>query len=232
MQAGDVELDVCPRCRGVWFDAGELEQFPDRPSVRVFMSSARQAASRCRKTGHLVPRALAVCATCRSAPVSCPACGSRLSLVAAGPCAIDVCTQCEGVWLDAGEMELLRGVKGPAPKPAPRAKATGWVVPESTGTGPDPWRGPGSDRPLTPSAPPEVRLNSRSPMDCHHCGERTVLSEAWAKDGDIYCGRCRPPGATSGARLPRDIDSSIPEFGSLGSTRGRSLISWILALFD
>src|SRR4051812_44526144 len=101
--SGGVVIDVCPRCAGMWFDRGELELFPDRPSSRVFLAAARTAGSRCKKLGHLVPAAMAACAGCRSAPVACPACRGRLALVPTPRCVIDVCVHCEGVWLDAGE---------------------------------------------------------------------------------------------------------------------------------
>ncbi len=234
VQASDVEVEICPRCQGMWFDAGMLERFPERPSVRPFLPAARQAASRCRKLGHLVPRAMAACASCRSAPVGCPACGSRLSLVVTSACAIDICVQCEGVWLDAGEFELLQGVKGPAPvKSAPKvAAASGWEVAEASDRGPDPWKGPGSDRPLHPSAPPDVRLNSHSPMACVHCGQQTSLGRAWAKDGDIYCGDCRPAGATSGARLPTDSSAVSVVDAAIFADDAVDIVSWLFKLID
>jgi hypothetical protein len=217
----------------MWFDAGMLERFPERPSMRPFLPAARQAASRCRKLGHLVPRAMAACASCRSAPVGCPACGSRLSLVVTSACAIDICVQCEGVWLDAGEFELLQGVKGPAPRTAaPKKAATGWEVPAASDMGPDPWRGPGSDRPLHPHAPPEVRLNSASPMACAHCGVKTSLGQAWAKGGDVYCGSCRPAGATSGASLPTDSSAGSMVDAVIVADDAVDLVSWLFKLID
>lgn len=226
----DVEVDVCRRCQGMWFDGGKLERFPDRPSVRRFLPAARQAASRCRKLGHLVPRSLAACASCRSAPVGCPACGSRLSLVVTSACAIDVCVHCEGVWLDAGELELLHGVEGPAPAPkaAPRVAASkAWEVPDATDGGPDPWKAPGSDRPLHALPPLEVRLSSASSMACAHCARRTPLGQSWAKGGDTYCGDCRPEGATSGARLPSDA-SAVSAADRAGDSGG--IVSWLFKL--
>lgn len=204
-----VDIDVCPRCNGMWFDRGQLERFPERPSVRAFLPSARQAPSRCRKQGHLVPRALAACDTCRGAPVGCPNCGSRLSLVKTSACAIDICVHCEGVWLDAGEFELLRGVNGPKPAPAPvlRTKpspaSSDWEIPVATDKGPDPWLAPGSKQALEPSGD-VPKLNTRGPLDCRHCGKQVVVGRAWARDGDLYCETCRPPGAVSGASLPAD----------------------------
>jgi Zn-finger nucleic acid-binding protein len=118
LRVSTVEVDTCPRCHGLWFDPGELERFPDRPPTRAFLAAARQAPSRCGKRGHLVPREQATCTTCRSEPMSCPGCGSRLARVETSACALDVCTRCEGVWLDAGGFESLEGVTNPQARPA------------------------------------------------------------------------------------------------------------------
>jgi hypothetical protein len=220
----------------MWFDAGMLERFPERPSVRPFLPAARQAASRCRKLGHLVPRAMAACASCRSAPVGCPACGSRLSLVVTSACAIDICVQCEGVWLDAGEFEQLEGVKAPSLKkpaaPVAAAKA-GWEVPEATAGGADPWKGPGADRPLAPTSADGVSLASSVAMHCHTCGRRPSMSDTWAKEGNVYCGDCRPRGATSGSNLPKDSSSEtlFDKFSAADdAVDAAGLVSWLFKL--
>ncbi|HYO53562.1 zf-TFIIB domain-containing protein [Archangium sp.] len=123
LRVSHVKVDTCPSCHGLWFDRGELERFPDRPPVRTFLAAARQAPSRCRKRGHLVAREQATCATCRSEPVSCPSCGSRLARVLTSACPIDVCPRCEGIWLDAGGFELMEGVTSPQARPAGGAVA-------------------------------------------------------------------------------------------------------------
>jgi Zn-finger nucleic acid-binding protein len=124
LRVSRVEVDTCARCHGLWFDRGELERFPDRPSVRTFLAVARQAPSRCRRWGHLVPAEQTRCARCRSAPVSCPGCGSRLARVVTSACPVDVCPRCEGIWLDAGGFERLDGVTNPQAWPAGAAAAT------------------------------------------------------------------------------------------------------------
>lgn len=158
LRVSDVELDTCPRCHGLWFDRGELERFPDRPPVRAFLAAARQAPSRCRKRGHLVAREQTVCATCRSAPVACPGCGSRLGRVVTSAGSLDVCPRCEGVWLDAGQFELLEGVTNPQARPAGSVAAA-------------------------------------ASQRCSACAVGLQLRDAFAYEGDVYCARCRPPGA-------------------------------------
>ncbi len=43
--------------------------------------------------------------------MKCPKCGANLKEVTNAQVAVDVCTECGGMWLDAGELELLRKVK-------------------------------------------------------------------------------------------------------------------------
>ncbi|MCY1078195.1 zf-TFIIB domain-containing protein [Archangium lansingense] len=124
LRVSHVEVDTCPRCHGLWFDRGELERFPDRPSARSFLAMKGQTFSRCRKSGHPVGRAEAMCPTCRSEPVRCPACSERLRRVVTSASPVDVCPSCEGVWLDAGAFEALGGVtviSQPKTRPAPAA---------------------------------------------------------------------------------------------------------------
>lgn len=200
LRARDVEVDLCPHCQGLWFDRGELELFPDRPSVREFLHAARQAPSRCKRMGHLVPRAEHACATCRSAPVACPACWGRLSLVVTSTCTIDVCLSCEGVWLDRGELELLERLP-PPPQPTVSSQ---WEVPVAAAPATDPWHAPGAHRPLPMRH--GVRINSHTPFECDPCGALLTVREAYVRDGDVYCGSCRPANAVSGAALPPDVE--------------------------
>jgi Zn-finger nucleic acid-binding protein len=219
LRARDVEVDLCPGCQGLWFDRGELELFPDRPSVREFLLAARQAPSRCKRLGHLVPRAEHTCASCRSAPVACPACRGRLSLVVTSTCTIDVCLACEGVWLDRGELELLERLP-----PAPPAASAQWEVPEPAAPAPDPWHAPGAHRPLPMGR--TVRINSHTPLECEPCGELLTVREAYVRDGDVYCGECRPRNAVSGAALPPDVE--YDERTVQGRTGWGRIVSFLL----
>ena len=198
--ARDVAVDHCTHCDGLWFDRGELELFPDKPSVREFLAAAHQAPSRCKRLGHLVPRAEWMCPQCRSAPVACPVCKGRLSLVVTSTCTIDVCVPCEGVWLDRGELELLER----QPRKAPAARSSGWEVPTAAPPALDPWRAPGAQRPLPCSR--TVRITSHTPFECASCSILLTVRDAFAADGEVYCAECRPRGAVSGAALPPDVE--------------------------
>jgi ribosomal protein L37AE/L43A len=43
--------------------------------------------------------------------MKCPKCGADLQERVTNQVAVDVCSECGGMWLDAGELELLRKVK-------------------------------------------------------------------------------------------------------------------------
>jgi Zn-finger nucleic acid-binding protein len=208
--AGDVEIDLCPRCQGLWFDAGELELFPERPSVKAFLTQARGASGRCRRNGHRVPRGMVRCPSCSSDAAKCPCCGGALAMVATPTCVIDLCINCQGVWLDKGELEQLAGVKArprpggtkaPPPLPPGTTKVGDWEVPAPAVMADDHWLAPGHR-----SALPRVSDAIRAPLACRHCGDGLEVRSAYAFDGDIYCASCRPDGAVSGAVLPRDLD--------------------------
>jgi len=80
----EVEVRRCPRCFGLWFDAGALERALSRPVQEE------------RLEGHT--------------PRRCPACTLTMETVLL-PQAIpaETCATCRGVWLDAGELKELGG---------------------------------------------------------------------------------------------------------------------------
>jgi uncharacterized protein len=43
--------------------------------------------------------------------MKCPKCGADLKEEAHGHVKVDVCPECKGMWLDAGEMDLMRQVQ-------------------------------------------------------------------------------------------------------------------------
>lgn len=232
VQASDVEVDLCPRCHGLFFDRGELERFPDRPSLQPLMNAARQAASRCRKGGHRVPRAQVLCATCDSEPLGCPGCGARLGLVSARVCDVDLCTHCGGAWLDAGKFEALEHATVTPPKAPAAPTSAGWEVAPATDGGADPWRGPGATAPLPPSDSPSGGWGVRSPLSCVHCGLSVSVPHAWAWNGDLYCGEHAPKGAVAGSSLPKSRDpSSLPSMEAVADGVDLAdLVLWVVQL--
>lgn len=82
-----VEVDYCEQCRGVWLDAGELEQLVGAP-LPDFQSQTGTVPS---GKKHL-----------------CPRCDARLEEIAAPDnLTLDKCPRGHGLWLDADELQKL-----------------------------------------------------------------------------------------------------------------------------
>lgn len=90
-----VTVDVCPGCRGVWLDPGEL----------ALLRGADQdvpAASVLGRTGHP-----------ESSGYICPRCEGGFETFEFAPDTslyVDRCKNCQGIWLDAGELTKVRAV--------------------------------------------------------------------------------------------------------------------------
>ena len=83
LQAGAVELDRCTFCKGLWFDAGELEKVLGKKLAGMLGGELRAR--------------------------QCPHCKVNLYAVTLGDVQVDVCTTCRGVFLDSGELKALNG---------------------------------------------------------------------------------------------------------------------------
>ena len=91
---GNIPLDVCPGCSGIWFEKGELEAL-----LKQSQGGAQAGLGLIdpKPEGHDCP--------------SCKAKMSRGGLV--NPLLlVDKCEVCEGVWLDARELELVKKLLG------------------------------------------------------------------------------------------------------------------------
>ena len=89
-----MEVDYCERCRGVWLDAGELEQLAGSP----FPNFQRQTGSVPSGTKHLCPRCDVALEEIRAR--------DRLTL--------DRCPRGHGLWFDADELQQLLAMFPPA----------------------------------------------------------------------------------------------------------------------
>lgn len=88
MRVRNIELDACPKCRGIWFDSSELDKI---------MGGAKSFEKQ------------AYLAEPLGAKIDCPSCGDRMQYLNVETTTIDYCKKCEGVWLDAGELTELAG---------------------------------------------------------------------------------------------------------------------------
>ena len=89
-----VELDYCPDCEGVWFDAGELELLLETMQLQqsilsidsILTSQEAKSSEKKRK---------------------CPICNRKMKKSTVGhdpEVLIDVCSRGDGLWFDAGEV--------------------------------------------------------------------------------------------------------------------------------
>lgn len=92
-----IELDNCPDCSGVWFDAGELELLVETMQLEgaslsldsVLTSPEAKSAEKKRR---------------------CPICGQKMKKATLGhnpEVLIDVCRRGDGLWFDKGEVGQL-----------------------------------------------------------------------------------------------------------------------------
>ena len=88
-----LEVDLCPKCGGLWLDRGEITRTAKLPPTEL---------SRLRGllTGAGGPPPVP---TENKAP--CPACPGTLSEVVLGTVHVDYCGKCHGLFLDRGELE-------------------------------------------------------------------------------------------------------------------------------
>jgi len=92
-----IELDFCPDCAGVWFDAGELELLLETMQLEksilsldnILTSPEAKSTEKKRK---------------------CPICRKKMKKATVGhdpEVQIDVCSRGDGLWFDAGEVGQL-----------------------------------------------------------------------------------------------------------------------------
>jgi Zn-finger nucleic acid-binding protein len=93
---GDVEVDLCPSCGGLWLDHGEIERLGrGKPDDLTRLRTAL--------TGSAAPEPASETTT------SCPACPGSLNVVKLGPITIEYCGKCHGIFLDRGELDEAVG---------------------------------------------------------------------------------------------------------------------------
>ena len=96
VEFGNIELDTCVECRGLWFDAQELGQLFDLAGVPEQYRDLESHVDRMPLAG---PRRQ--CPRCRRPlePVRAPS--------ASGELILDQCPRGDGLWFDRGELESL-----------------------------------------------------------------------------------------------------------------------------
>jgi Zn-finger nucleic acid-binding protein len=95
LRQGDLVLDRCGACQGLFFDAGELS--------KVFSDE---------DPGTLREEVCALPASADARAAVCPRCAqtmNRVSSTRVPAVSYDVCLGCNAIWLDAGELSVLDG---------------------------------------------------------------------------------------------------------------------------
>lgn len=93
---GDVEVDQCQSCHGVWFDFGELERALDHADYQTLMRQTRDLEGHDRQRGR------------------CPVCGGEGKLTPViyvkwgQEITMDTCAVCFGQWLDGKQIKALK----------------------------------------------------------------------------------------------------------------------------
>ncbi|MBN1852999.1 MAG: zf-TFIIB domain-containing protein [Pirellulales bacterium] len=109
----NVELDACPDCCGIWFDAQELQQLFEIAGIPRQYHDLEAHLDRLPRAG---PRR--ICSRCRSKliPVRAPSHPGNLIL--------DECPNGHGLWFDKGELEtLLKNLLGEQSEPLDNVRA-------------------------------------------------------------------------------------------------------------
>ena len=84
----NVIIDVCPKCHGVWFDNNELKKILGDRKLADYLTKHIGTKSESKR--------------------GCPRCGGLMDLEYAEDVEIDVCLNCNGAWLDYGELDKLK----------------------------------------------------------------------------------------------------------------------------
>jgi Zn-finger nucleic acid-binding protein len=98
----NIEVDVCPECRGMWLDKGELEAI-EEASEHDYRKQLDEVTTQAEASLHVAEQLA-------DAPISCPKCHGEMDKREYGYCSrivIDTCNDGCGVWLDAGEIQAL-----------------------------------------------------------------------------------------------------------------------------
>lgn len=88
-----LEVDLCPRCGGLWLDRGEITR-----AARLPEQELSRLRSLLTDVGGPPPLP-------SENTVPCPACEGKLDEVMLGNVHVDFCETCQGIFLDRGELE-------------------------------------------------------------------------------------------------------------------------------
>ncbi|MCE1247928.1 MAG: zf-TFIIB domain-containing protein [Firmicutes bacterium] len=91
-----LEIDTCPKCWGMWFDANELGSF-FKSSVLRHRFFLPEETHPLESVGYTMSTRARVC----------PRCNKAMKERLYGDVSIDICSACSGIWLDDGELQRI-----------------------------------------------------------------------------------------------------------------------------
>lgn len=94
LELRDIEIDFCIACKGIWLDAGELEQLLDDTQKAKYLIDSFNPDPACTESKR-----------------KCPICDKKMEKVVVGlskpELLIDKCPKGDGLWFDAGELNEI-----------------------------------------------------------------------------------------------------------------------------
>lgn len=108
---GDLQVDHCRRCGGVWLEHGEVQRLRSVEESSLWGAVPRQPTKfrmRCHDCHGLMDRADESCPACGwNNALDCPACDRSMQVESYAGLRLDVCRECRGVWFDHHELEEI-----------------------------------------------------------------------------------------------------------------------------
>lgn len=84
----NVFIDFCPNCKSYWFDKGELSKIVKDRLVKKYLTESKGMDKWTR--------------------FSCPRCNGKMTMKFVYNLEVDECKDCNGLWLDKGELSALK----------------------------------------------------------------------------------------------------------------------------
>jgi Zn-finger nucleic acid-binding protein len=131
---GELVLDSCSRCGGIWFELGEVQRLKrHRPHALWDRVALRDEEFRMQCHGCHAPmdRNATACPACNwRNTIDCPVCQRPMEPQAHEGLRLDVCRDCKGVWFDHIELAAIWNLTLDASRPR-RARGAGGVTPSA-----------------------------------------------------------------------------------------------------
>jgi len=109
--SASIEIDVCPNCQGIWFDAGEFDALLGRQLAGRDVEGTVDRASFVRMNG-----------------VPCPSNHGQTLGFPFGPTELEFCRTCRGFWVSASARAALSSLQPVQPNAEPVVRSQALVV--------------------------------------------------------------------------------------------------------